>query len=200
MAARCSCGAVNGWACLAVTVKFYLLNRFRGYRSGLSSAAMRCSVKVATTTLIPSIITVVIAAGVAYADPPTPQVGGSCDGPYDYENTQTFTETGEVLICRSGLWQHVDSIQRPVEYWKTYGPPATLHGDDVNRGEGWIGLYNRATDNICTEEQQASTGEPPEVVTGQPPFFGFGLMGNLDVLKLTGDCNWGKAPPGGSPG
>jgi hypothetical protein len=152
-------------------------------------------VATAATTSTMAIISPVFAAAIAHADRAAPQAGTPC-GPA-YGNAQTLSPQQEILSCVNGQWQRVDTIQRPVQTWFTYGPEATLTGDDVTPAQEWVGIPT-VQGTLCSAEQTAATGGPPEVDSNKSNlnmYFDFRLIPNLATLKLSGFCNWETPAP-----
>jgi hypothetical protein len=122
---------------------------------------MKYTVIAAITAATASTIAMVLATGVAAADPATPQQAGVCNKAANssgaLDNAQTFAPNGDVLICKPGaqvgLWQRINGIQRPVEAWFTYGPEATLAAGDVTPGQTWVGFNGSGAGTTCTAEQ-----------------------------------------------
>jgi hypothetical protein len=166
-------------------------------------STVKHSVIAAMTVFTASIVAAVFAAGGVAADLAVPQPGGECRA---LDNAQTFSPTGDVLICPPGsnvqvvtrLWQRVDGIQRPVQAWFTYGPEATLAADDVTASaRTWVG-WNGFAGTTCTAEQTSTSGGPPVVMPiNYDQLQEFHLLPDLATLKLKGSCDW--RPAGSSP-
>jgi hypothetical protein len=143
---------------------------------------------------------VVLAAGVAHANPAPPQSGSPCFRTEDggaLNGAQTYSPQGEVLIClgnyESSQWQPLDGLQRPVETWFTYGPAQTLSAADILPAVAWVSASGRAAD-VCTAVQTPSDGGSPVTHTNDTGYYrDFLLIPDLAALTLSGNCNWRKA-------
>lgn len=106
--------------------------------------------------------------------------------------SQTFSPQGEVLLCAKGdapvsVWQHLDSIQRPVGIWFTYGPTATLNAaDGFVPGTYWIA---GARNGKCTVVQTPTTGAPV-TRTSSSEKMDFQLIPDLATIAFSGNCDW----------
>jgi hypothetical protein len=157
-----------------------------------------------------SLLGLVVAGPTAHADnPAAPQPGNVCNKTGDSvaanDGAQTFAADG-VLKCvpgpQVGIWERSDGIERPVHTWFTYGPTATLTGEDVIAGEYWVGSPVRV-DGFCTVAQTDASGGPPVTRTNSSPgmYFDFPLIADMATVKFTGYCNWvmmravGAPPP-----
>jgi hypothetical protein len=155
----------------------------------------------AITTLTASTTTLVLAVGIARADPPVPQQGDVCNKTASsdaaMDNAQTFAPNGDVLICKPGpqvgMWNRLDGIQHPIQTWFTYGPEATLSAGDVTPGQWWVG-FDGHSGTTCTVTQTSTSGGPPKVTTVNfDQMQDFQLLPDVASLKLKGPCDWRSA-------
>jgi hypothetical protein len=167
----------------------------------------RCGLR-AVAAFAATVAATLVAAPVGSADPAVqPKDGASCDAASP--DSQTFakprsgTAEPEVLQCvgfQGRRWQRIDSLQRPVHSFYTYGPTDTLYPGDVNLGDWWDGV-GATTDAICVEEQTFSDGRPAEIKSNNVgQYFGFKLSPDMASLSLKGNCRWVISPCNGKPG
>ena len=191
-----------------MNVKSSESKRVRGCRGPPTMTGMNRNLALLTMTFAASLLGFAAPLPNAFADnPPAPQPGNVCNKTGDSvaanDGAQTFAGEG-VLMCvpgaQVGMWERVDGIQRPVHTWFTYGPTATLTGEDVIAGEYWVGSPVRV-DGICTEEQTDGSGGPPVTRTNSSPgmYFNFPLIPNVATVKFTGYCNWAMMRAVGAP-
>lgn len=171
---------------------------------------MNRNLTLATMTSATLLLGTILGGPTAAGDNPAPpQPGIVCNKTGDSvaanDGAQTFAADG-VLKCvpgpQVGMWERLDGIERPVHTWFTYGPTATLTGEDVIAGEYWVGSPVRV-DGFCTVEQTDGSGAPPVTRQNGSPgmYFDFPLIPNVATVKLSGYCNWvmmrgvGEPPP-----
>jgi hypothetical protein len=99
------------------------------------------------------------------------------------------------------VWQHIDGLQRPVHYFYTFGPTATLFPPDLNLGEFWDGVSTTRND-LCAETQSLNDGRSETLTNngGQSQYFGFTLSPDMTRLDLGGNCRWQISPCSGRTG
>jgi hypothetical protein len=137
---------------------------------------MKRGLTAAMATFTTSMVAMMIAAGIANAEPGAPQADAPCWG-----------------IEGSGARHHLDGLQRPVETFFTYGPGAVLSASDILPATSWVSAPAGAG-SVCTAVQTASDGGPPVAHTNtRGQYTDFLLTPNLASMELSGYCNWRKA-------
>jgi hypothetical protein len=161
---------------------------------------MKRGLTAAMATFTTSMVAMMIAAGIANAEPAAPKADAPCwgiEGSGALYDAQTLTPQGEVLICvkndQGSQWHHLDGLQRPVETFFTYGPGAVLRASDILPATSWVSAPAGAG-SVCTAVQTASDGGPPVTHTNtRGQYTDFLLTPNVASMELSGYCNWRKA-------
>lgn len=144
---------------------------------------------------------VLVAPGVAHADPVPPQLGDGCSA--ELSGAMTLLPDGQTYaICQevidSAVWADVPTPFDPNDTWFSYGPTITLHGQGMRnpnlRSGDWTATP-QDEETSCRAQQQtvveAGALSAPEVSQGEPGKpLNVQMQPALFYAELSGNCLW----------